>query len=374
LDAKFLLLILAFNLFDVKFYLKGLDTYRAIAALSVLVGHIELFKFNNHIPNLLNTPYFKYTSGREGVMLFFALSGYLITTLLLKEKARHQTIDLKSFYIRRLLRVWPLYFTIIILCLVVLQYRPSITTLLLCITIFPNVAHMLHLTWWASPQLWSLGVEEQFYIFWPVLVSKSKQLLLIMVFIFLFFTFGIGYLGSFIYKLTQNPAVLSMASEMAYDLKFNCMAAGGIMAILQHRKSKLLNVFKMHWSIAYGFILLPFVLWFSGYHGVVYVDEFYAVLFSISIWNIAENEIVTINPDISISKFLGKISYGIYMYHWLVFTLLMKYFSNYFATNSFTTNIVLYLSAFCITIAISTISYLYFEKWFLTIKDKFSRV
>jgi peptidoglycan/LPS O-acetylase OafA/YrhL len=152
------------------------------------------------------------------------------------------------------------------------------------------------------------------------------------------------------------------------------MAAGGIMAILQHRKSKLLNVFKMHWSIAYGFILLPFVLWFSGYHGVVYVDEFYAVLFSISIWNIAENEIVTINPDISISKFLGKISYGIYMYHWLVFTLLMKYFSNYFATNSFTTNIVLYLSAFCITIAISTISYLYFEKWFLTIKDKFSRV
>ena len=357
-----------------KFHLKGLDAYRAIAAISVVVGHIELFKFNNHIPNLLKTNYFQYTSGRTGVMLFFALSGYLITSLLVKEKTNYQKIDLKSFYIRRILRVWPLYYTIIILCLVLLQYRPSLETLILCITIFPNVAHMMHLTWWASPQLWSLGVEEQFYLFWPLLVSKSKHFLWVMIGIFVVFTFALGYIGSIIYHATNNQAVLSWAGEIAYDLKFNCMAAGGIIAVLQSKKSVFLKVFKIHWSIGYFFVLLPFVLWVFGFHLHSYTDEFYAVLFSISIWNISENEKVKVNIDIPVLKFLGKISYGIYMYHWIIVTLLMKYFLAYFSTNNFTSNFVLYTASLSVTIFVATISYLYFEKWFLGIKDRFSKI
>jgi peptidoglycan/LPS O-acetylase OafA/YrhL len=357
-----------------KFYLKGLDAYRAIAAIAVVVGHIELFKFNNHIPNFLKSDFFQFTGGRTGVMLFFALSGYLITTLLLKEKDKNQIIDLKSFYIRRILRVWPLYFTIIILCLVVLRYHPSIPTLLLCVTIFPNVAHMLHLTWWASPQLWSLGVEEQFYLFWPFVISKSNKALPIMIFVFVFFTFLLSYVGSFFYHISGDSRILSLTNEMVYDLKFNCMAAGGIMAVLQNKKSAFLKVFKIHWSIAYFFVLFPFALWFSGFHRVGHIDEFYAVLFSISIWNIAENKIVKMNIDFVAIKFLGKISYGIYMYHWVILTLLLKHFLNYFSANTFVTNFVLYFASITLTISVAALSYFYFEKWFLELKDRFSKI
>ena len=357
-----------------KFYLKGLDAYRAIAAIIVVVGHIELFKSNYHIPNLERIDFFRYTGGRTAVMLFFALSGYLITTLLVKEKNKTQTIDLKNFYVRRILRVWPLYFTIIILCLVVLQYRPSIPTLLLCVTIFPNVAHMLHLTWWASPQLWSLGVEEQFYVFWPFVISKSNKPLWVMTAVFIFFTFVLNHAGAALYRLLGNEAILNITSEMVYDLKFNCMAAGGIMAMLQNNKAKILTLFKLHSIIGYLFVVLPFLLWFSGFHFESYTDEFYAVLFSISIWNIAENEKVKLNIDVTILKFLGKISYGIYMYHWIILTLLMSRFTTYFSNNNFASNFVLYAAVLSLTIIVATLSYWFFEKHFLNLKDRFSKI
>lgn len=329
-------------------------------------------KYNYKIPNLLQAPYFHYTSGRIGVVLFFVISGFLITTLLLEEKAESNTIDFKNFYIRRILRVWPLYYTIIILGMLVLNYHPSWQTFILCITIFPNVAHMLQLTWLASPQIWSLGVEEQFYVFWPWVVSKSNRLLLVMVLIFLFFTFGIEYIGKFLFYFYQDKSILHLSNELTYDLKFNCMAAGGIASVLHHQKSKCLKIFKKHKLIAYGFVLIPFLFWFSGFHFSKYNEEFYSIFFSISIWNISRNEMIQFNPDNSVLKFLGKISYGIYMYHWIIFTLLMRYFLDYFSRNTIDSNVLLYTSSFTLTILVSTASYFYFEKWFLKMKERFN--
>jgi peptidoglycan/LPS O-acetylase OafA/YrhL len=357
-----------------KFHLKGLDTYRAIAAITVVVGHIELFKSNYHIPNLLKNPFFEFTGGRTGVMLFFALSGYLITALLLKEFKTNGKIDFKSFYIRRILRVWPLYYIIIFLSLFVLNYKPTMISFILCISIFPNVAHMLHQTWWASPQLWSLGVEEQFYLFWPLIIAKIKNQFLAILILFLFFTFGLTYFGIFIYRITQNANVLSLTSEMAYDLKFNCMAAGGLMAYFQFKNSAWLNVFKKYKPLAWFSIVLPFLLWWIGFHSIIYLDEFYACLFAISIWNISENELITFNPDWKPIKFLGKISYGIYMYHWIILTLLLNHFTAYFKTNSYWSNFALYTTSLALTILVAYISYQFIEKRFLTLKEKFSSV
>ena len=86
------------------FYLKGLNTYRAIAALIVIVGHVEIFKQKNGFDNALNLPFFKFTGQHIAVILFFALSGYLITMLLLREKDKFKTISLKKFYLRRIFR------------------------------------------------------------------------------------------------------------------------------------------------------------------------------------------------------------------------------------------------------------------------------
>ena len=84
-----------------RVYFKGLDGLRAIGALSVFFGHIELLKSDFSIPNLLHLPFYKYTSGHLGVILFFVLSGFLITYILLNEKLAEQRISLKNFFIRK---------------------------------------------------------------------------------------------------------------------------------------------------------------------------------------------------------------------------------------------------------------------------------
>ena len=171
-----------------KFHLKGLDTYRGIAALIVLISHIELFKnkfgFKSHIEN----SFFKYTGGHTAVILFFVLSGFLITLLLLNEKGTYQKISLRNFYLRRIFRVWPLYFIILFLSYLLIDFSPSNTTIILCLTIFPNIAHAIGGGWFVSPQIWSIGVEEQFYIAWPLIVKNKKNILNIVIVIFILFS------------------------------------------------------------------------------------------------------------------------------------------------------------------------------------------
>jgi peptidoglycan/LPS O-acetylase OafA/YrhL len=95
-----------------KIYFKGLNEIRAIAALAVLFHHVELYKYRGNIFSLYNTPLnpFIKSLGKNGVYLFFVLSGFLITYLLLTEKSVFNKIDIKKFYIRRMLRIWPLYY------------------------------------------------------------------------------------------------------------------------------------------------------------------------------------------------------------------------------------------------------------------------
>ncbi len=93
-----------------KVYFKNLDGLRFIAALLVLIHHAEFFK--QDAVEGVSAVYYEYTKhfGLLGVNLFFVLSGFLISYLLMEEQRRTNTINIKNFYIRRILRIWPLYF------------------------------------------------------------------------------------------------------------------------------------------------------------------------------------------------------------------------------------------------------------------------
>lgn len=353
------------------FHLKGLNSYRAIAAIVVIIGHIEIFKLNNGFDNALNLPFFKFTGQHVGVVLFFALSGFLITMLLLREKDTYQSISLKSFYLRRIFRVWPLYYMILLLSYLLLDYSPSRNTTLLCLTIFPNIAHALNMGWAASPQVWSIGVEEQFYIGWPLIVKNTKRLLIVFVGIFFFFTFLPHVLTPILNKLHADAIIVSSISSIFYGTKFNCMAAGGIFALLYHKKYKIVNWLNYNQLVAYVFIILPFTLWIAGYHIPFFTDELYSVLFSISILNVSTNPKV-VNIDYKISNYLGKISYGIYMYHWIILELLFK--ANFLKTeSSILSNILIYGTTLSITIIVASLSYKFIERPLLNWKEKYSR-
>ncbi|HMC86217.1 MAG TPA: acyltransferase family protein, partial [Chitinophagaceae bacterium] len=115
-----------------------------------------------------------------GVKLFFVISGFLITTLLIKEKIKTNTINLKKFYIRRFLRIFPVFYLFLIVIIVLnfvlhlaIPWYIFLTAALYLTNFF------IYQTHWTMVHFWSLSVEEQYYLVWPALFKKNHNLALI---------------------------------------------------------------------------------------------------------------------------------------------------------------------------------------------------
>jgi peptidoglycan/LPS O-acetylase OafA/YrhL len=154
-----------------SFYRPGLDILRALAFLLVFIAHGLVWHLDKATPMgaLART-------GEFGVCIFFFLSSYLITELLLREKRDTCTILIPAFYARRILRIWPLYFAMIAACWSYGLFSPTHTvspgwlvSLLLLFTNWYTVGHG-YPPGFLFP-LWSISVEEQFYLLWPALVK-----------------------------------------------------------------------------------------------------------------------------------------------------------------------------------------------------------
>jgi len=155
-------------------YFPGLNGVRAIAALVVVFSHItialEKFDLDPFIFGTLANGKLKVTLMSEfGVTMFFVLSGFLITYLLLEEKSKAK-IQIRKFYMRRILRIWPLYYIYLIVALVtliVIGIPINGTSLLEYIFFASNIPFIYARPIPLLEHYWSLGVEEQFYLFWP---------------------------------------------------------------------------------------------------------------------------------------------------------------------------------------------------------------
>ena len=174
---------------NTKVYFENLNTIRFIAATLVIVHHIEQFKAMFNLDNLWDNKVVGMI-GKLGVVLFFVLSGFLISYLLFIEKEVTNTISIKKFYIRRILRIWPLYFLIILFAFFIFPFIeffswPEIGKevvwdnvsfkLILYVFFLPNLALNIYETIPYASQTWSIGAEEQFYLIWPVLNKKIKS-------------------------------------------------------------------------------------------------------------------------------------------------------------------------------------------------------
>ncbi len=160
-----------------KVYFPNLNGLRFIAAFLVIIHHIEQFKNILGLENNYDNP-FVLVVGKLGVILFFVLSGFLITYLLLVEEDITKTISIKNFYIRRVLRIWPLYYFLILLSFFVFPNIPFLNVgpislalynnfslkIILFILFLPNLALIGFSAVPFVSQSWSVGVEEQFYI------------------------------------------------------------------------------------------------------------------------------------------------------------------------------------------------------------------
>ena len=365
-----------------KIYFQNLNGLRFIAAFLVIIHHIEQFKSISNIENYWGEIPFIDIIGKLGVVLFFVLSGFLITYLLLAEEYSFQKISIRKFYMRRILRIWPLYFYIIILAFLVLPnidifvlpnfgkdviYSNLFLKLFLYAIFFPNlVLSLLGIVPYAS-HTWSIGTEEQYYLVWPVILKYLKKhrivlMILIIVFYLVFRLFLNTHYSNFI---PYKNILVAFWNTFSID----CMAIGGLFAILLFQKNKLLKLIQNN-ILFYSTIIFTILLMLKGVYVPYFHYEFYSVLFGIIILNFATNDTIQISLENRLFNYLGNISYGLYMYHPIGIVLGLAISTSI----GLTTNWLVYPLSFTLTIIIAGLSYKYFESFFLKFKDKFSIV
>jgi peptidoglycan/LPS O-acetylase OafA/YrhL len=352
-------------------YMIQLDALRALAVFGVLIHHYLPQDF------ILNS---RFHVGRLGVQLFFVLSGFLITGILLRCK---ETIDLrkqdrnltiKRFYIRRFLRLLPAYYLAIILSIIIAfqDIKPSLTWHL---SYTSNIYFSNH-SWDAiSSHFWSLSVEEQFYLVWPWVIFLTPKYHLLKVMLVVIATAPIFRLTCLVMGWTNG--------SLEYIFTFACLdslAAGAILAFYtyynhQYHKKLLCNF--ACWIGTPAFILLNFAHIPFIHSSVLLVitstvDSIFFIWlvdraargFSGSLGNFLELKLIT---DI------GKISYGIYIFHLLAQVIVQKTLFH-FAPAYFGSIGVKFTLSTAITLMIAVLSWNFIEKPINHLKYRFEYI
>lgn len=363
-----------------KIHFPGLNGVRFFAALLVIIDHTELFKSYLDLPTLWANSYSAYL-GAFGVSIFFVLSGFLITYLLLEEN-KEGPIQIKDFYIRRILRIWPLYYLLVLLGFLVIPYlsyfqvpqyssemSDYLDRFLLFFGLAANVAFVYFPTVAFANILWSVAVEEQFYLFWPHVVKIKQKLLGVMVLLLFLYLMLKFYAGEFGPKF----------EELVIRSRFSSMIIGGIGAyLLFHQKAFIQFLYDRLVQVALLFLFIVMGMDWIDFKSLTWMqDELISLVLCGLIINVASNTQSIINLENSVFSYLGKLSYGLYVYHLFAVVLVLKglpallpiqEWSNWISC-PVTLGLILFL-----TTGISHLSYTYFESYFLRKKVRFSKV
>lgn len=350
-------------------YYKNLDPLRGFLALVVVIFHLNAFSINQGFIHLPLIPILD--KGSEAVLVFFTLSGYLIIGQLWQEKNDTGTIAIGNFYLRRILRLYPVYYTVLIIGLGAYYYVfPKLgfdgtpdcgisKAVFLNIAFLPNVFKHACDPGSILTILWSIGIEEQFYlVIAPLftLIPHQRSLTILAGFTLLYFA------------IFHFPSVQLLRD---YTLVFFFMSAGGTMAIINKKGHEFYAKHKLtKWMVYFAFFAIFFtnILFFEQdviKHGI------YLICFSLFIPTLAHDDKLKGGYKWAVS--LGKFSYGIYMYHMIVINGVLfvgSKLSNYGINPNliFTFN---WLGTIGLTILTANLSYTYFEMPFLKLKNRF---
>lgn len=359
-------------------YIKSLDGVRALAIILVMLFHF----------------YFVLEIGWIGVQIFFVLSGYLITKILIHSKESSSIGNyLKRFYWRRTVRIFPLYYTYLFLVTIIYfligkpgnfgdtaGYLYSYTYNLQ--PLFSRFEHDAFFT-----HFWSLCVEEQFYLFWPLLIyalNHNQIRIMILSFIFAVPVFRL-FFGEWLISESFHEI-----GEVLYRFTFShfdAFAWGGGIAVfslpskIKPQYQKLLLLISTITFVGFG------LLNYSGIEsetvGITSLGypiggmEQYQYVWSYTLLNFFSSALIlylvsTDNQSTYIGKLfknsfivhIGRISYGMYVYHWIALSFHKKYVNPLIGDM-----IISFIIYFLLVFAISWISFYTLEKFFLKLKD-----
>ena len=352
-----------------------MDGLRGIAILLVVFYH-----------NFGFVKYFFF--GWIGVDLFFVLSGFLITDILLNTVNKPGYF--KNFYAKRVLRIFPLYYLSLIIFLLILPRIKDFpldfsfyiehqwwfwTYLQNWFLIFHNVGN----TTTAIQHYWSLAVEEQFYIVWPFVIFLIRKPKILLAIAGLLLT---AVICTRLYMWTIQIKDLNYFGLYTYT-RIDGICIGSMLAILHFMKSPFIK--KYFTGLVLLLAALNFIFYFVNkqyqftypYLAIVGYTTF-AMLFAIVVYEViqGENKVMNLLLNIKPLRFFGKISYGLYIFHWPVYLILYAWAEEQIRSMAtLSDNILAIVVSVVLTIigiAISIISFYTFERYFLKKKKAFN--
>ncbi len=371
-----------------KIHFYNLDIIRLLAALMVVTAHAyEAWKGWYGHPLWLqgSTPAEPNQTGslvgtfisnfNLGVDTFFLISGFLITYLLLTEKKEYGHINIAKFYIRRALRILPLYYLSILIAPLLVLYLKKDSPDYLLNALFLNNFLAIKTESWNFPfaHLWSICIEEHFYIFWPWLIAYIPTKRLPAIFT-LFVVASIAYRS---YALITLPA--AYYSIYLHTLsRIDAMVIGGFLAYIHFMHPfKLTISLPIRLSVYCVFIVILFIEpnnnWDTLFMAMV-KKYFYLSVIAFEMLNYLFNENALFNfKRKNPLHYLGKTSYGIYMFGNMLIPFVILLEEKFVKTKFHTVGTFLALNLI-ISCIVAVLSYEFFEKYFLKFKKRFELV
>ena len=365
----------------------ALDGLRGVAVLLVVLAHASQKR--------LLAENFKF-SGELGVIVFFVLSGFLITHLLLEERTRTGQISLTKFYVRRTLRIWPLYFAVLGVYIFVLPllFDPNNFRSIYEADSLSDHYYLLSYPLFLQNYLlsgsdfhynglrvfWSLAVEEHFYLFWPLLLVALRGRWLVPSLV------GIMTATISLRALTLLGVLPSTGVPIDHmtHTALDGLAAGCLVACCYHTWPGVLKALSRHrWFYLLGWALLLFLVWASlkqlpffptlpevEYYGMTLAALASAVIVACAVGGAGLTHPILCSRPLA---YVGKVSYGVYLLHPIVLICAFeaaKYLGLLHGAGYFVATVA-YLA---IVIAVAGLSFKFFEAPILRFKERFARV
>lgn len=351
----------AFTRFRAVRHFGSLDGLRAISIIAVIWHHGPGQRATT---SLLQ-------QGFLGVRLFFAISGFLITTLLLREAAATGKISLRNFYARRSLRIFPLYYTVVALYVVLVGLTAAETPA--GRAFFGNLPWFLTYTsnWFVGASgatfayAWSLATEEQFYCSWPWCeryLPKPWPLVAIGAIATVAIVVSAGWLDAFL--PTQSFAVTVLRNLMAP------ICLGVIAAHLLHTPRSFAAIFRVVGPRAVSALLLVVLLAAIHWNWPMALTD---VLMTALVVSTVVREDHWLAPVLSwpFVVRIGVVSYGMYLLHPLVFNAADRG-EHGLALTSLHQSIIEFAVVLLVTYLVAEVSFRYYESRFLALKRRFA--
>jgi len=349
-------------------YRRWLDGLRGLAILMVLAFHLGFLP-----------------GGSLGVDVFFVLSGFLITTLLAEEWQRRGSISLKAFYLRRALRLWPAFITLLVFCVLssflaasaeeaAIRRREVIVAGCYVVN-WPN----LHKTpMFLLGHTWSLSVEEQFYLLWPLSLylmlrwKLPRRRILVLV--------CAGILGSALLRLGlyragrdlgHGPDIIRL--YMGLDTRADSLLTGCLVGLLATWGLLPRSRRFVFWA-GLASLLSVAGLGFLAWRRCLEHSQYYHGLFTVAAMMVGVIIVRQLSAPSRLGKFvlqsaplvgLGRISYGLYLYHIPILAFLLR---------TGLPPLAMALAAAGLTLATALLSYYCIERPCLRLKDRLGRL